>query len=306
MIRFKYGLLCAGLVVIMYYTAAAVAEEHAVKAKDFFEKGAGPITIKVGRTLIFDSADGEYVLNGRDLYVESDRVEIIGNVVIHGFPTDEEEAALGSRARDGAPGRSGGFGEAGQQGEQGHNGNDGPAGRDGPRIELRIGRVLGNGQLTIINNGAPGGPGQDGGNGGNGGEGGPGNHKNCPFGFGVYWRTEGGRGGDGAVGGDGGFGGAGGNGGVILYSKALRDLVRTGRVKLESQPGKTAQFGRRGLGGQGGMGGPTGEVGRCSPFGVARAQSGSSDFFRMRPPRIRERFQEPMAGITRCLDCISN
>lgn len=255
-------------VVCVCTAQVAVTPEVPIPAEQFFSQSGNPvdITLEPNQILVFDeSANREYILNGRDLNIVADTVEVRGLVVIHSFrkaAADADGVGLGGEngvAYSTAPacrnGRPGGGGQPGFQGPKGVDGR--PAGD----ISIDIGSVVGEGRLAIHNTGQDGGCGGTGGNGGAGGQGESGGSSRsgvfgCDCGGG-----DGGYGGNGGVGGHGGIGGRGGDAGVVALSRRASTSSMRSAVDLIVRGGRGGSGGDGGPGGKGGGGGDMGRGG---------------------------------------------
>ena len=278
-------------------SVSPAAEPERVHAAKWFGAGAKKdrkyIETDSTQVLVFDAANGEYILDGADLDIDAAVAEVNGNVIIRAFTsgvTGDAAQGVGNRGPDGPGNRS--CGRDGCPGSPGNPGEKGPTGGIGPqsgKVKIKIKKLLGTGTLTIINDGGVGGQGGPGGEGGNGGQGGRGRDRKCPdaFGGGGEDPGHGGQGGDGGVGGPGGDGGLGGNAGPIDYSKEVQALVNTKRVVLQSKggaggrPGPGGHGGAGGAGNQGGSGttcfrGPSDGGGGSGPGGDRRAQQAAT------------------------------
>lgn len=100
-----------------------------------------------GEILVFDAARS-YLLDGRDLAIDADTVEVTGDVTIRAFTDGDTPAALAGQPPMPA-----------QRGADGGRGSVGTNGKPGPKIRLKIAHLVGNGNLTIINTGRSGGQG---------------------------------------------------------------------------------------------------------------------------------------------------
>jgi hypothetical protein len=265
---------------VIFTTASLVVSTGAEADKTFFFKDLiknkidNVIVINthpVDETLVFE--DLEYVLEGAGLSLFAGAIEIQGNPVIKAYgygthpPADRTVAKRGPNGTNGqGGGRHGGSGK--KPGRPGAKGATGATGYHAGRIELRVFEVLGDGVLTIDNNGTIGGIGGKGGPGGRGGKGAGGRDRGgnavC-----SNDRTpgNGGAGGAGGDGGKGGTGGAGGNGGTILYGRALDKAIANHKIVLSAAGGPGGPGGAGGARGPGGVGGSGGESSDCGGGG---------------------------------------
>lgn len=265
----------------VFTAQAAVTTEAPIPAGQFFDQSGNSVDINLesGQVLVFDeSANQKYILNGRDLRIVADTVQVRGRVVIRSFREAAEDAGgVGMAGGSGAgfptaPAcRNGRPGEVGQPGSPGPSGGDGrPAGD----ISLDIGSIVGDVPIFIHNTGQDGGHGGTGGNGGDGGQGESGGSSRsgvfgCDCGGG-----DGGNGGNGGLGGRGGSGGRGGDGGVVALSQRASSPSVRPRIELIVEGGRG---GPGGDGGSGGKAGGGGDMGRGGGFcGGGRGGGGGS------------------------------
>jgi hypothetical protein len=130
------------------------------------------LVIKGGDYFLDENKDDEGT--GLDLFAGIVRLE--GNAVIKSFTSDcvpADDTTVAGPGDSGYTGAPGGLrGDPGGAGGQGKTGATGRKGADAKRITLRIGKLEGDGTLTVINEGMRGGRAGKGGPGGPGGGGG--------------------------------------------------------------------------------------------------------------------------------------
>jgi hypothetical protein len=248
---------------------AGDADEVRIRAETFFQNVSSRVVIQAApnQTLVFDAQyGGDLILNGQDLVIYADKVEVIGTVTIRPYTADSAPSASSGVGAPGDPGGPGGESSPGGGGGQGQIGPTGQAGSRAGDIVLGIKSLTGTGKLVVAPIGQAGGRGGQGGRGGDAGRGGDGHNRDgCNMFCGnCNSPTNGGTGGRGGDGGPGGTGGAGGPGGVITYTDSLHAALDAGRLKFDLAP---AAGGLGGPGGPPGNGGPGGGMGHGNACG---------------------------------------
>jgi hypothetical protein len=212
--------------------------------------------------LVFNG--GELALEGRNLIVIARHARIDADTFIRSF------TLAGRRAKAGEPGQAVNGPDGAKDGDAGGNGapgKSGAAGDDGAaagKLVLRIGAISGDGRLIVDLSGQDGGKGQRGGQGGDGGNGRAGREQSCGA---DGSRANGGDGGSGGIGGQGGQGGRGGNGGIVVYSKAISELIASRHLLIDTAAGKPGVGGDPGEAGNPGSGG----IGGAGVLGCGKA-----------------------------------
>jgi hypothetical protein len=265
------GCILAGIGI----SAAAGAEEplHEVYFHDAARNRVGDTIIvqtnPETEILVFNG--GELALESGNLIVIARHARIDADTFIRSFtqaarPATPGEPGQAARGPDGAK-----DGDAGGNGAPGRSGAAGDDGAAAGKLVLRIGAVSGDGRLVVDLSGQGGGKGQRGGQGGDGGNGRNGREQSC----GADGRANGGDGGWGGIGGQGGQGGRGGSGGIVVYSAAMRQLIASRHLVIDTaagRPGAGGDPGEAGSPGSGGIGG-AGVLG-CGNAGADGATGG--------------------------------
>lgn len=304
--RFSFWLRVTFLLPLISLGCPWAASQEEVLAKGFFATDSRKviyIEVGKGQRLVFDAVDNtKYILNGKQLEIRADELEVRGDVKIISSPKKGDDnlqkVGVGLKGDDGGKGH--GDGGGGVPGGEGHQGPDGLPGGDGDsahRVRLYVNKLIGAGSLTIDNSGAKGGTGGEGGHGGLGGKAGDGANRESGNGPG-----NGATGGRGGIGGTGGVGGTGGKGGDIEFTRTLCAAIPSKKFVpiATSGPG-----GDGGIGGIGGDGGARGEGGS----GGGAGGGGGGDPGTKGPSRETERGQTGPTGKTssdgkiRCEGC---
>jgi hypothetical protein len=249
------------------FTSLPTQSQETIRGDLFFRNVTDKVVIQTSpsQKLVFDeSVAGTLILNGHDLFIYADNVEVVGTVKIKAFSEDDlptNSSGLGEAGRRG--GDAGLCGRNGCPGGTGDNGFPGPTGAPGKSagdVFLSIKQVSGPGKLIFVDVGQRGGKGGAGGRGGDGGRGGTGANRTCGdiMGRGKHGPGDGGRGGTGGNGGAGGKGGPGGPGGTITYADSVIGAISEGKVQFDFS---------RAAGGPGGTGGAAGNAGGYGGMG---------------------------------------
>lgn len=203
--------------------------------------------------------EGIIYIGSRDLKIDvRGRFEVgqENDLVVAGFPPDQQSAGPSTDGKNGENGRAGNDdGDNGQNGSDGKAGGTGLDGQNAGNFELIL-RQLPTKSFKVALAGQRGGPGGNGGLGGRGGRGANGSpSRSGAFGCNAG-GGDGGRGGNGGKGGDAAMGGNCGNGGQILLTvpEALRtELLSFVKVdETRATPGAPGAPGAPGGAGDGG------------------------------------------------------
>lgn len=222
-------------VVLSLFGPLTFAEDVRVRvdAVQYFADTTTPdvvIVLPSDRVLVFEYTK-DYVLNGRNLTIVADHIEVVGDVKIRSFPEGATAA----------------FNTSGT-----HSGN----------AILTTKELHGGGTLNFVMEGMIGGEGKKGDTGSTGSPGPAGrNAKCCGYDHSSscsHGASQGGNGGQGGQGGQGKSGLQGGNGGLLRLNADAATLLESGRITATLSGG---QGGKGGVGGDGGAGGPGGPGG---------------------------------------------
>lgn len=253
----------AKLTFFLCSTSILPARAQDISFKDAFNAAAKQdvLTISLAQddTLIFET--GEYYTSGRNILISAQKARLTGVTKLGFYPPTDQPNPVPGVAKEGKTGNTGGESSNGTNGEAGGIGAPGNNGLPGAAMFIKLGTLIGDGTLALINTGQMGGKGQQGGRGGSGGRGGDGLDRSCGGLAGLDTRRgpgDGGNGGRGGDGGQGGSGGQGGEGGTIIVSASLAVAFQSGLIRFDITPAN---------GGPGGEGGDAGSMGKFGSMG---------------------------------------